>query len=235
MIRSMAIGATDLVESALKIAGRRQKGDRFQGEIPSAEFFNAARANSPGALRSMQDLGYGGVWENNIGKRAGIEREIAARRFWKPRGILSGSPIYGMNRARQTFRSGVGPIAQIFAAADVATSIATAPRGELVSKVSSSLGGNLGALAGSVVGSAMLGLPGEVVGTMIGYELGSLPGKALAKVRALGESSRRVHVGGDFQDTEAMATMRRRASAELSTSLLNARQYLGKEAVLMHQ
>jgi hypothetical protein len=235
MIRAAAIGASDVVESAWKIFGRRQKGDRFNGEIPSAEFFDAAHRGSPSALRSMADLGYGGVWENNIGKRAGIQREIAARRFWKPRGMLTGSSIYGMNRAKQTLRSGVGPLAQAFAAVDVATSIATAPRGELVSKVSSSLGGNIGALAGSVVGAAMLGLPGEVVGTMIGYELGSLPGKALAKVRTLGKNARRVHVGGDFQDTEAMATMRRRAASELSTSLLNARQYLGREAVLFHQ
>jgi hypothetical protein len=81
----------------------------------------------------------------------------------------------------------------------------------------------------------MLGLPGELIGGYIGYELGSLPGKALSSAVEFGRSMRRLHTGGDFQDSEAALTMRRRAAAELSTSLLNARQYLGKEAVLMHQ
>jgi hypothetical protein len=41
-------------------------------------------------------------------------------------------------------------------------------------------------------------------------------------------------MGGDYQDTQVAWTMRQRAAQEMSGSLLNARQYLGKEAALMH-
>ena len=227
----------DAVEATGRILGRRARGSRYQGTVPSVGFFHAANRGDPKALTSLADLGYKGMWESRPELRQGMVGEIVAhsRNPLKPRGILTGSSIYGVNRARGVISGAVGPLGLAFAAADVAFSIATAPRGELAAKVTSSLGGQAGALVGGAVGAAMLGLPGELIGGYIGYELGSLPGKALSSAVEYGRNMRRLHTGGDFQDSEAALTMRRRAAAELSTSLLNARQYLGKEAVLMHQ
>jgi hypothetical protein len=48
-------------------------------------------------------------------------------------------------------------------------------------------------------------------------------------------ASRKLNFGGNYKDTTVAYTMRQKAAQELGGSLLNARTYLGKEAVLFHQ
>jgi hypothetical protein len=48
------------------------------------------------------------------------------------------------------------------------------------------------------------------------------------------QNVRRVRMGGDYQDTQVAWTVRQRAAQEMAGSLLNACQYLGREAALMH-
>ena len=87
------------------------------------------------------------------------------------------------------------------------------------SAVGAALGGGLGALAGGLVGDTM---------AQTGV------GKAVQYFTDAGLNMPRLHTGGDYQDTEQAYTMRQAAAQEMSRSLLNARQYLGKEAAFMH-
>lgn len=45
----------------------------------------------------------------------------------------------------------------------------------------------------------------------------------------------RLHMGGQYYDTQAAYTMRQVAVREMAGSLMNARQFLGKEGILYHQ
>ena len=53
-------------------------------------------------------------------------------------------------------------------------------------------------------------------------------------LKELDQNVRRVNMGGDYHDTQVAWTMRQRATQEMAGSLRGARQYLRKEAALMH-
>lgn len=138
------------------------------------------------------------------------------------------------------------------ALADVGLSAATAPRGHMVSRGTAAVAGVLGGYAGYAAGSglgAMIGsmiMPG--IGTATGGFIGGIIGGtigdvivrdpteiAMQRFAGLSRNMRHLEMGGTYLDTQAAMTMRQVAVRELSGSLLNARQYLGKEAILFHQ
>jgi hypothetical protein len=107
-----------------------------------------------------------------------------------------------------------------------------------------------GSLVGGVVGSVIPGI-GTVIGTTVGAIAGSFAGDfAGAKLfdepaRQLGLGARavvqtaraidRVQFGGSFVDSRAAFTMRQAAVQDMSQSMMNARQYLGNEAIFLHE
>ena len=117
--------------------------------------------------------------------------------------------------------------------------------------VGGSLGGIAGAATGAAIGSAIF--PG--IGTAIGGIVGGLAGywggdAALGAIaggvgRDLGMGARAivkttravdtVQFGGNFVDTQAAYTMRQRAVSDMSGSMMNARQFLGNEAIFLHE
>ena len=89
---------------------------------------------------------------------------------------------------------------------------------------------------GFAVGQALSGNVGGMIGGVVGdMAIKSAVGKGLQAFMEFGHRSAQLETGGDYQDTEVAFTMRQRAAQEMSRSLLNARQYLGREAVLLHQ
>lgn len=149
----------------------------------------------------------------------------------------------GFKYKPQRWRFGVGPISTAFMAGDLAMSAVHAQRGQ-----------RLGAMAGSVASSAasiaafglVAGLTGGIpvissaLGTLaaIGVNLPvrSTVENSFRRFQSLGENLTRLEFASPgYHDSDAAYTMRQRAAKEMSRSLLNASQYLGKEALLLHQ
>lgn len=135
---------------------------------------------------------------------------------------------------------------------DVSMSTAKAKRGNTmgagISAVAAQGAGlsswGVGGVVGATIGEFLLPFGGAVAGFDIGEIVGStaaaLTVDKFVRTRtqrffnAVKDTRPRVRFGG-FKDSQPAYTMRQRAEQELSGSLLNARQYLGKEAQLMHQ
>jgi hypothetical protein len=77
--------------------------------------------------------------------------------------------------------------------------------------------------------------PDEIAGQIIGGTVGEKIGSTVAPLEELSHQAYHLNFGGNYEDTEVAWTMRQRAVQEMGSSALNARQYLGKEAALMHQ
>lgn len=121
-------------------------------------------------------------------------------------------------------------------ALDVAASVAFAPRGRAVEKAAGAIGGQMTALLGGAVGMMIAGPAGAVVGAMLADPVGrNFAEHTYAAATHEGRMLRNLQTGGDYVDTPIAYTMRQRGLQELSSSLLNARQYLGQEANLLHQ
>lgn len=134
--------------------------------------------------------------------------------------------------ARKALRLKAGGVAdtvsssagQIMAGMYVAGTLATAPKGHLLSRaVGLPFAFGLNAIA-----------PGPLTG-LAGFALGEKIGDAFQYTVDSIDKSRRLKFGGDYKDTAVAYTMRQKAAQELGGSLLNARQWLGKESILMHQ
>ena len=107
------------------------------------------------------------------------------------------------------------------------------------------LGAGIGSIipgAGTIVGG-IIGLVGGVAGSIAGETIGSRIAQGPARqlglgARAISRTARaidRVQFGGNFVDSRAAHTMRQRAVADMSGSMLNARQFLGNEAIFLHE
>ena len=98
-----------------------------------------------------------------------------------------------------------------------------------------SIGGPIGTAIGAVVG----GITGSVIGESVGGRMLNGPARQLGLgARALVRTSRavdRAQFGGGFVDTRGAYTMRQRAVQDMSSSMLNARQFLGNEAIFLHE
>ena len=106
-----------------------------------------------------------------------------------------------------------------------------APRGH---KLSAFAGSSLG-MVGSAIGGAVAGVPGSIVGGMLFDHISeSTIGRGVQNFSELNRNITALNMGGGFRDTQPAFTMRQAAVREMSGSLMNARQVLGKEAAYMH-
>jgi hypothetical protein len=119
----------------------------------------------------------------------------------------------------------------IFTLPMTAFAMGMAPRGQTLSAAA----GGLSTGVASFVGGMFGGLPGAMVAGYFGDEaISSTVGKLVQKVHDLGVNNRKLGMGGNYQDSEQAYTMRQLAAQEMSGSLMNARQWLGRESVQMH-
>jgi hypothetical protein len=112
-------------------------------------------------------------------------------------------------------------------------------------------GGFAGGAIGAGIGSMIAPGVGTIVGGIIGGIAGSIGGNAAGNAmfggvaqnaglaaRAIVRTARAVDTvqfGGNFVDSRAAYTMRQRAVQDMSGSMLNARQFLGNEAIFLHE
>ncbi len=160
---------------------------------------------------------------------------------------------------------GFGPSMLAFAGLDVAISAGSAPSEEIAGRAGGALaaqasgiaswylGGPIGTVGGGILGGALGGFLGGPSGAILGARVGSFTGKWAAKIglgfaidpfvrrigspinRMVGMAKHQVNFGQGFKDTEQAYTMRQKGMQEMQAGLLNAYQYLGREAQLMHQ
>ena len=225
---------------------------RNGGKFGSPEFFQDARAGDYRALARMEKEGYGAAW-NRPFFRGSVESEITRnlkykravrmgvasdglKRFTKlPRGLMTGSPMYGYSKFADNLWGKQARTGLKFGAPLAILGIATAPKGEMIKRGAEGIGMLTGQAMGGAVGGLLFGMPGEIAGQIIGGTVGEKIGSTLKPIEDLGHQAYHLNFGGEYHDTEVAWTMRQRAVQEMGSSALNARQYLGKEAALMHQ
>lgn len=190
------------------------------------------------AFPTMRELGYGSFYNMETGARnfgaTAAEQELLTKGVGTG-GILFGRPMKGLSQLKEHGAANFGKIGLGLGVSAAVLQTAFAPRGH---KLSGMVGG-ISAMAGFGIAD-MLGtlVGGPVLGFVAGYaggELGNKMGEAFQSFTEINRRVRHIDMGGNYQDTELAYTMRQRAAQELGSSILNARQYLGKEALLMHQ
>ena len=108
-----------------------------------------------------------------------------------------------------------------------------APRGHKAAGVIRGTTGMLAYIAGDLIGTA---LAGPLAGMALGLAAdASISGEAIQTFIDLNRRMKHVNMGGNYEDTRISYTMRQRAAQELGSSVTNARQWLGKEAIFLHQ
>jgi hypothetical protein len=212
------------------------------GKFGSPEFFADARAGNETALNLLKSKGYGHAWGVRP-LRGLVEREI--KRDLRPGirkvplglggGLLGGHAMKGYERVADNIwgksaRLNLGITSLIGGFA-----IGAAPRGKMANRTSETLGLMAGQAIGGAVGGGLFGVAGELVGNLVGGWVGEKVGALTEPFEKIGSEARHANFGGHYQDNEATFTMRQRAVQEMGSSALNARRYLGSEAVLMHQ
>jgi hypothetical protein len=211
---------------------------RNGGKFGSPEFFQDARAGDYRALTRMEKEGYGAAW-NRPFFQGRVEREIvrnlARGKTRLPRGLMTGSPMYGYSKFADNLWGKQARMGLKFGAPLAILGIATAPKGEMIKRGAEGIGMLTGQAMGGAVGGLLFGMPGEIAGQIIGGTVGEKIGSTLKPLEDLGHQAYHLNFGGEYHDTEVAWTMRQRAVQEMGSSALNARQYLGKEAALMHQ
>ena len=160
---------------------------------------------------------------------------------------------------------GFGMSMLAFAGLDVAISAGSAPPENIAGRAGGALaaqasgiaswylGGPIGTVGGGILGGALGGFLGGPEGAILGARAGSFVGKWATKIglgfaidpfvrrigspinRLVGMAKHQVNFGQGFTDSEPAYTMRQKGMQEMQASLLNAYQYLGREAQLMHQ
>lgn len=153
-------------------------------------------------------------------------KSIAGTNAWTS-GAVFGKTGLGFKHAYHNNLRGQG----VLLAGMTAFSVAVAPRHHALSSGARSLANTVG----SLVGGTLFGLGGQVVGSQIADNTAGVGiEKTVQALADLGAQVGKVNMGGNFQDSESAWTMRQQAVQQMSTSMLNARRYLGAEASFMH-
>lgn len=190
-------------------------------------------ARAANAIPRMKKLHYGAFYnEETAGRRMGAslaERELMTKGKGFG-GLIFGRPMKGLSIGL----SHLNFLGTFTAATGLAGGF-TAARGHRMSGtiggVARTLSYALGDIAGSIVGGPALGL---AVGAVTEH-IGGLVGEGVQMLHDFNRDLKHVNMGGNYDDTQLAYTMRQRAAQELGSSVMNARQYLGREALLMHQ
>lgn len=157
--------------------------------------------------------------------------------FWKTRnqGFLLNPTLSGLKTGIKSIGTNAFSGSVLFGLPLAAAAMTTAGRGKALSTGASTWGsGILSAIPGAFFG----GLPGALATSFLLQEpIAKAIAAPLQKIHDFGKwsASTTSHRNGYWQDSEAGYTMRQRAARELSGSLLNARQVLGKEAAFLHE
>ena len=204
---------------------------RNGGTFGSPEFFRDAQAGDYRALARLEKEGYGPAW-NRPFLRGTVEKEItrnmARGKTWMPKGVMTGSRMYGYGKFADNLWGKQARMGLTFGVPLTVLGVATAPKGEMIKRGAEGIGMLTGQAMGGAVGGLLFGMPGEIAGQIIGGTIGEKIGSTVAPLEELGHQAYHLNFGGEYHDTEIAWTMRQRAVQEMGSSSLNARQYLGQ-------
>lgn len=185
------------------------------------------------AIPRMKKLHYGAFYnEETAGRRIGAglaERELMTKGKGFG-GLVFGRPMKGLSIGLShlnfigTFTAATGLVGGF-----------TAGRKHRMSGVVGGMARTLAYSVGDVAGSVIAGpLAGMALGVVTEH-LGGVVGEGMQFLHDFNHDLKHINMGGNYEDTQLAYTMRQKAAQELGSSVMNARQYLGKEALLMHQ
>ncbi len=234
----MAVGAvlnsvTDVGEWFARLLGRR--GDS-EGAIPyrnPRQLVDALHNSSTeaAAVARMHSMHYGAFYNKTSRSMfSGIAERELLKKGTGFSGALFGRPAKGLSVGLSHTK-----YFGYFAAGAGMLDAATSARGHKLSGFVGGVGKSLTFLAADVVGTF---LGGPILGQAFGWTAEHFAGKAQEGLQTFidfNKNMRHINMGGNYEDTRVAYTMRQRAAQEMGSSVMNARQYLGKEAALMHQ
>lgn len=206
-------------------------GMKFDSNNPNA-FLDALRNKNPEAIAGMKRMHYGAFY-SSTGKSLGFNR-LAAREIRMKGAGLSGA-IFG--RPLKGLGVGLGHLSGLgyFAVGAGAIKSFSAPRGHKLSSFSSGMAGTFGFAVGDVLGSMLAGPVGGLALGSLTELAGDKLGEAAQFLHDFKRNITHINMGGNYEDTRVAYTMRQRAAQEMGSSVMNARSWLGKEGLLMHQ
>lgn len=210
---------SDLI-SAINDPATRDSGIALMGARENyAAFYNQAKAG----VSASRGMG------------AGLAEREFMRKGFGPGGAIFGRPIKGLSLGMSHLHANFGPMGLGLGALATGLEILSAPKrhklSALVGGLGKAAGFGIGDVLGTIAGGPVIGMLSGLLGT----EAGGLIGTGFQMFSEFNRNMRHLNTGGDYQDTEVAYTMRQRAAQEMAGSVMNARQYLGKEALLMHQ
>lgn len=222
----------DAGEYAMRLMGRRSK-------TPGLEFINPQQmitdlrnpATEARAVARMRKMHYGAFYgeESRNSTSWLAERELLTKGKGFS-GAVFGRPIKGLSIASAHLGG-----ALMFAPLQGIVEASMAPKRH---KMSSIIGGTSKAVAWGVGDAIGTLIAGPVAGFALGLvteKLGGIVEDGVQMFNDYARSIRHVNMGGNYEDTRVAYTMRQRAAQEMGTSVMNARSWLGKEGILMHQ
>lgn len=143
------------------------------------------------------------------------------------KGLVRGRPLAGLRSGYWWGFKGAAP----FIVPLAAFSASQAPQGHALSTATGDLMGY--GIAG-LLGGFIAGPPGALAAQfLLGDDISRSVSAGVQALTGFNARIRRLEMGGDFRDSQVALTMRQRAAMEMSQSLLNARQFLGQESVLL--
>lgn len=216
----------------MRLLGRGSSGDAYPYTTPEdlvAALHNPATEAK--AVARMRKMHYGEFYgKNSRGIFSGMAERELLRKGKGLSGAVFGRPVKGLSIGMTHFKAGM-----MFAPFQGIIGAVTSERGR---KASGFIGGTIRGAAygvGDLIGTSLAGPLG-------GFALGMAFDAAAAPVTDVVQSFvdfnklvKHVNMGGNYEDTRIAYTMRQRAAQEMGSSVMNARSWLGKEAILMHQ
>lgn len=167
-----------------------------------------------------------------LGRMAQREAAVGKKGF----GILS-RPLRGVSGGAEHFKQNFGKLGLFGIVGAGALESYTARRGHKATGFTKGIMRGVAFSIGDVVGTALSGgnmFVGFAVGSAF-EKAGAGAGDILEKFSDLNRAIKHVNMGGNYEDSRVAYTMRQRASQEMGSSVMNARSWLGREAVLLHQ
>lgn len=235
MLSSIINTFDDVARAALRLFGvGKSSGTNAAGTYATpADLVTALHdpATEAAAVARMHKMHYGTFYgKSKRGMFSSFAEEELLRKGKGFGGAVFGRPIKGISVGITHFKG-----AAMFAIPQGVFMSAFAPKGH---KASTLVGGTARGIfygLGDLIGTSVAG---PVAGLALGMAtegIGGVVGDAVQMFHDFNHNITHVNMGGNYEDTRTAYTMRQRAAQELGSSVMNARQYLGKEAALMHQ
>lgn len=225
----------DVARAALRLFGvGTTSGSATAGSYASpVDLVNALHnpATEPAAVARMHKMHYGAFYgKDSRGMFSSLAENELLRKGKGFGGAVFGRPIKGISVGISHFKG-----AAVFALPQGIFMSALAPKGH---KVSALVGGAARGIfygVGDLIGTAVGGpLAGFALGATT-EKIGGVVQEALQRFHDFNHNMTHINMGGNYEDTRIAYTMRQRAAQEMGSSVMNARKYLGAEALLMHQ